>query len=188
MGGNQKHPWTKMTAVTCGYWRNAFLLFMNLNAEVHHQSLKETEVANLKFVPWEFVISAGRLGNNIHRSISKATEQEKAQGDRRTVDVHVGDTLWHGRAIVHLTGSRAGFLALPSLLLLVTASLVISAFHVSTYACSRGQLLDLQLASSLHSLHFAPWQTTYEVLVDTSFRQVTMVASSEASATRWILS
>ena len=164
------------------------MLFMNLNAEVHHQSLKETEVANLKFVPWEFVISAGRLGNNIHRSISKATEQEKAQGDRRTVDVHVGDTLWHGRAIVHLTGSRAGFLALPSLLLLVTASLIISAFHVSTYACSRGQLLDLQLANSLHSLHFAPWQNTYEVLVDTSFRQVTMVASSEASATRWILS
>ena len=23
-GGNQKHPWTKMTAVTCGSWRNAF--------------------------------------------------------------------------------------------------------------------------------------------------------------------
>ena len=22
--GNQKHPWTKMTAVTCGSWRNAF--------------------------------------------------------------------------------------------------------------------------------------------------------------------
>ena len=21
---NQKHPWTKMTAVTCGSWRNAF--------------------------------------------------------------------------------------------------------------------------------------------------------------------
>ena len=164
------------------------MLFMNLNAEVHHQSLTETEVANLKFAPWEFVISAGRLGNNLHRSISKATEQEKAQGDRRMVDVHVGDTLWHGGAIVHLTGSRAGFLALPSLLLLVTASLVISAFHVSTYACSRGQLLDLQLASSLHSLHFSPWQKTYEVLVDTSFRQVTMVASSEASATRWILS
>lgn len=37
------------------------------------------------------------------------------------------------------------------------------------------------------TLRFEPWQKTYEIMVDTSFRQVVMVASSDASNTQWIL-
>ena len=78
------------------------------------------------------------------------------------------------------------FLVLPSLVALVVASLIITASQVTAYACSRGELTSLQLTNS-HSLEFHPWQTRYEVLLDTSFRQVTLVASSDPSTTQWIL-
>ena len=40
------------------------------------------------------------------------------------------------------------------------------------YACSKGQLADLKLATDVHRLHFQPHQQKYVVHMDTSFKQV----------------
>ena len=48
----------------------------------------------------------------------------------------------------------------------------ISMLQAANYACSQGQLSSLELASSLHTLDFKPWQTKYQVHIDTSFKQV----------------
>ncbi len=149
-----------------------------------------SEVPTLKLVSWKALISAGRHKNNIYDLLSKTEVHENPgssdMADVDVKDINIGDTFWQGRTIFHLTSSRAGFLVLPSLVALVIASLIITASQVTMYACSRGQLNNLQL-SSIHNLEFQPWQTRYEVLVDTSFRQVTLVASSDASTTQWIL-
>ena len=151
-----------------------------------------SEVPSLKLVTWKALISAGRRNDDIHDLVSKTAKESETEGHglgsfmEEVKDMNIRDTFWHGRTIFHLTGSRAGFLVLPSFVAMVMASLIITASQVTVYACSRGQLSNLQLASS-PSLEFHPWQTRYEVLVDTSFRQVTMVASSDPSTTQWIL-
>ena len=151
-----------------------------------------SEVPSLKLIAWKALISAGRRNDDIHDLLSKTAKESETEGHglgsymEDVKDMNIRDTFWHGRTIFHLTGSRAGFLVLPSFVAMVMASLIITASQVTVYACSRGQLSNLQLASS-PSLEFHPWQTRYEVLVDTSFRQVTMVASSDPSTTQWIL-
>ena len=151
-----------------------------------------SEVPSLKLVSWKALISAGRRNDSIYDLLSKTAKEAEAEGHLGSYemmdvnDMNISDTFWHGRTIFHLTGSRAGFLVLPSFVAMVMASLIITASQVTVYACARGQLSNLQLASS-PSLEFHPWQTRYEVLVDTSFRQVTVVASSDASTTQWIL-
>lgn len=148
-----------------------------------------SEAPSLKLVRWKALISAGRHKSNIYEFIGKNKEQREQGSDEGledAKDMNMTDTFWHSHAVFHLTGSRAGFLVLPSLVALVVASLVITASQVTAYACSRGELTSLQLTNS-HSLEFHPWQTRYEVLLDTSFRQVTLVASSDPSTTQWIL-
>ena len=151
-----------------------------------------SEVPSLKLIAWKALISAGRRNDDIHDLLSKTAKESETEGHglgsymEDVKDMNIRDTFWHGRTIFHLTGSRAGFLVLPSFVAMVMASLIITASQVTVYACSRGQLSNLQLASS-PSLEFHPWQTRYEVLVDTSFRQVTMVASSDPRTTQWIL-
>ena len=151
-----------------------------------------SEVPSLKLIAWKALISAGRRNDDIHDLFSKTAKESETEGHglgsymEDVKDMNIRDTFWHGRTIFHLTGSRAGFLVLPSFVAMVMASLIITASQVTVYACSRGQLSNLQLASS-PSLEFHPWQTRYEVLVDTSFRQVTMVASSDPRTTQWIL-
>lgn len=122
-----------------------------LSLEVDGDQLAKNEVSNLKLIPWEAVVSAGRGRDNIYRFIS---ETKKADGDHGDygMDVNMGDMFWHGRAIFHLTGSRAGFLVLPSWVTLLMTFLIITADQLFAYSCSRGQLSDLQLTSSLHSL------------------------------------
>ena len=147
-----------------------------------------SEAPSLKLVRWKALISAGRRKSNIYEFIGKSKQREQGsdEGLEDVKDMNMTDTFWHSHAIFHLTGSRAGFLVLPSLVALVVASLIITASQVTAYACSRGELTSLQLTNS-HSLEFHPWQTRYEVLLDTSFRQVTLVASSDPSTTQWIL-
>eukprot|EP00913_Durusdinium_trenchii_P028855 g27056.t1 len=69
---------------------------------------------------------------------------------------------------------------------LVAAFLAMSLLQGTLYACSRGQLKDLQLVTDLHSLTFKPYQQRYVVHMDTSFTQVALLATGKISATRWI--
>ena len=62
-----------------------------------------------------------------------------------------------GPLLRFLSRSYAGFLVLPAFLALVALSCCVSAGHMTAYACSVGELADLKLASSLHSLEFLPW-------------------------------
>ena len=130
-----------------------------------------SEVPSLKLIAWKALISAGRRNDDIHDLLSKTAKESETEGHglgsfmEDAKDMNIRDTFWHGRTIFHLTGSRAGFLVLPSFVAMVMASLIITASQVTVYACSRGQLSNLQLASS-PSLEFHPWQTRYEVLVD----------------------
>ncbi|CAE7694050.1 LINGO4 [Symbiodinium sp. CCMP2592] len=118
-----------------------------------------------------------------------------------------------GPLLRFLSRSRAGFLVLPAFLALVAFSCCISAGHMTAYACSVGELADLKLASSLHSLEFLPWrlgsqkpglskwantnydvklrvwalrQTRYEVTSDVSFTKLALVAGVSPPTTRRI--
>ena len=168
-------------------WMNLGWILDHLPSQVNADYM--SEAPSLKLVRWKALISAGRRKSNIYEFIGKNKEQREQGSDEGLEDVkdmNMTDTFWHSHAVFHLTGSRAGFLVLPSLVALVVASLIITASQVTAYACSRGELTSLQLTNS-HSLEFHPWQTRYEVLLDTSFRQVTLVASSDPSTTQWIL-
>ncbi|CAE7882774.1 unnamed protein product, partial [Symbiodinium necroappetens] len=89
------------------------------------------------------------------------------------------------RAVVRLlTGSYAGFLILPCFVALLALSWCLSATHMTRYACSTGELADLSLVSSMHSLTYVPWQFRYEVTTDVAFQQLAMVAWVRPSATR----
>jgi len=85
-----------------------------------------------------------------------------------------------------MTGSRSGYLVLPSFLGMTCVFLGISMVQAANYACSQGQLSSLELASSLHTLDFKPWQRKYQVHIDTSFKQVALAALADVRLTKWI--
>lgn len=96
------------------------------------------------------------------------------------------DFMWYRRLLRSLTGSSSGFLMLPAFGALLALSWCISAMHLSNYACAKGELTGLRLASS-DALEFAPWQLKYDVIMDRSFKEVAVQAISQAAATRQIL-
>ena len=102
--------------------------------QVQAEHFAKTEAPDLKLIPWKTAVLAGRSRADLSKALGDPPSE-----DGRNGDLKLSDVLWHGRAIYHLTGSRAGFLALPSLLALVAASLVISAGQMAAYACSCGE-------------------------------------------------
>ena len=90
------------------------------------------------------------LGNLLSSSSSGSTTETSSRARLSLVQ--------HGPMLRLLTGSHFGFLVLPALVALVTSSWCLCAIHMASYACAVGELTDLTLASSMHSLTFAPWQ------------------------------
>ena len=124
----------------------------------------------IKLLRWGSVLAAGRARKS---DILKSTEAEGVEAASHSIDFQlVKDATWHRRNLWRMTGSRSGYLVLPSFLGMNCVFLGISMFQAANYACSQGQLSSLELASSLHTLDFKPWQRKYQVHIDTSFKQV----------------
>lgn len=124
----------------------------------------------IKLLRWGSVLAAGRARKS---DILKSTEAEGVEAASHSIDFQlVKDATWHRRSLWRMTGSRSGYLVLPSFLGMTCVFLGISMLQAANYACSQGQLSSLELASSLHTLDFKPWQTKYQVHIDTSFKQV----------------
>ena len=124
----------------------------------------------IKLLRWGSVLAAGRARKS---DILKSTEAEGAEAASHSIDFQlVKDATWHRRNLWRMTGSRSGYLVLPSFLGMTCVFLGISMLQAANYACSQGQLSSLELASSLHTLDFKPWQTKYQIHIDTSFKQV----------------
>ena len=158
--------------------------FMLQFVETNWKNLAKEAIPKTQLLPWPFVVLGGRDGSDIWDIISSHKPRQNTPNPK--VVFQLRDIIWHSRGIFHLTGSRAGFLILPSFALIIAFSLSASAVHMANYACSCGELSGMTMASSIHALDFAPWQKNYEVIVDTSFQQVAVVAFSEAATTRWI--
>lgn len=124
----------------------------------------------IKLLRWGSVLAAGRARKS---DILKSTEAEGVEAASHSIDFQlVKDATWHRRNLWRMTGSRSGYLVLPSFLGMTCVFLGISMLQAANYACSQGQLSSLELASSLRTLDFKPWQTKYQVHIDTSFKQV----------------
>ena len=124
----------------------------------------------IKLLRWGSVLAAGRARKS---DILKSTEAEGVEAASHSIDFQlVKDATWHRRNLWRMTGSRSGYLVLPSFLGMTCVFLGISMLQAANYACSQGQLSSLELASSLHTLDFKPWQRKYQVHIDTSFKQV----------------
>ncbi|CAE7378716.1 unnamed protein product [Symbiodinium necroappetens] len=93
---------------------------------------------------------------------------------------------WHRTAVRQLGASNVGFCVLPSFIAIVGIFLAVSFLQAARFMCSRGQLLDLELATDLHAVTFAQHQSKYAVHMDTSFTQVVMLAMADVTSTRWI--
>jgi hypothetical protein len=126
-------------------------------------------------VPWGSYVKASRSGHPPFEKMIGADDSS----------FKVGDLKWHRHLVRSLTGSSAGFFVAPAFAAFVVLSWVITAVHMTSYACSQGELSNLQLATS-DMVHFKPWQPHYEVILDVSFRQVALQAMSQASNTRSI--
>ena len=121
--------------------------------------------------------SAGALSwqLGVHAKVTswKAPEAEGVEAASHSIDFQlVKDATWHRRNLWRMTGSRSGYWVLPSFLGMTCVFLGISMLQAANYACSQGQLSSMELASSLHTLDFKPWQRKYQVHIDTSFKQV----------------
>lgn len=130
-----------------------------------------------RMVPWQRLVSASRAG------------EEDLDGPEAVPQVDFNlfrDLLWHRRRMSQLGSGSWSLLVLPVLALTVFGFVGISSIQAMSYACSRGELADLQLASSLLSIDFSPWQQKYAVQMDVSFKQATLVALADAPSTRWI--
>ena len=124
----------------------------------------------IKLLRWGSVLAAGRARKS---DILKSTEAEGVEAASHSIDFQlVKDATWHRRNLWRMTGSRSGYLVLPSFLGMTCVFLGIRMLQAANYACSQGQLSSLELASSLHTLDFKPWQRKYQVHIDTSFKQV----------------
>eukprot|EP00434_Breviolum_minutum_P027014 symbB.v1.2.023886.t1/scaffold2222.1/size85392/2 len=138
----------------------------------------------IKLLRWGSVLAAGRARKS---DILKSTEAEGVEAASHSIDFQlVKDATWHRRNLWRMTGSRSGYLVLPSFLGMTCVFLGISMLQAANYACSQGQLSSLELASSLHTLDFKPWQRKYQVHIDTSFKQVALAAWADVRSTKWI--
>ncbi|CAK9064104.1 unnamed protein product [Durusdinium trenchii] len=147
--------------------------------------LWRTDLPQVTVLSWSSLLRSFRAGDG---NITKAhiVPSDDGMPEDHFEDFSFRDLAWHRAAIWHQEGSSMGFWVLPSWAALVAAFLAMSLLQGTLYACSRGQLKDLQLVTDLHSLTFKPYQQRYVVHMDTSFTQVALLATGKISATRWI--
>ena len=149
--------------------------------ETNLKHFAKDSLPKIQIIPCHSLARAGRRGQDL----CDLASEPAVEGDK-SLDMTLSDLSWQRWSIYHLTGSRAGFLVLPGFAALVATSLFISSMHLANYACAGGELSDLQLPSSFRALRFTEFQDKYEVVIDRSFRQAAIAASSPASATRHI--
>eukprot|EP00435_Cladocopium_sp_Y103_P059771 s593_g21.t1 len=161
--------WTLAKALNTGRLADALQEYVEVDLR------KFAEKPQIHEVPWSSLLKASRSG---HPPFAKMLAADDST-------FQLGDLQWHRHLIRSLTGSSSGFLVVPAFAALVVLSWVITTVHVTSYACSQGELSDLQLTTT-DMVHFSPWQPHYEVVLDGSFRQVALQAMSQASNTRSI--
>ncbi|CAE7514761.1 unnamed protein product, partial [Symbiodinium pilosum] len=152
--------------------------------EILWDSLGESHQAAKKgsTLCWKAMLKASRSGLQLEEAFASSADSNGPETGDFNIFQDIG---WHRRAIAR-SQSVSGFLILPSFSGLVAAFLVASLFHAAGYACSKGQLADLKLATDVHRLHFQPHQQKYVVHMDTSFKQVVLQGMVSASQTRWM--
>ncbi|CAE6963622.1 Lingo4 [Symbiodinium sp. CCMP2592] len=162
--------WTVLKAVSTARDLDQGLKLVEINSA---SLVKSTERLNMKPLPW-----AKLLALSDEEELRKLLESDSGTGSTLPSST-ASSRRWsltsvarQGPLLRFLSRSRAGFLVLPAFLALVAFSCCVSAGHMTAYACSVGELADLKLASSLHSLEFLPWQTRYEVASDVSFTKL----------------
>ena len=140
------------------------------NTEVRSETLcSGSDLPKVKSMTWNAMIADARSGK-VFRKVLESSTSDEDQEDR---DFNLlRDFTWHRRAVWR-DGCTSGFFVVPGFAALVGAFVGVSLLQGSLYACSKGQLSKLQLATDLHSLHFQPYQRKYSVFMDTSFNQAT---------------
>ncbi|CAE7338628.1 unnamed protein product [Symbiodinium sp. CCMP2592] len=163
-----------------------FLNMMELEAELEtvrakSQQFGEGREGEVRRVPWSSAFTAWRQGALLPEAQAGS---EGGAGDGRFR--LAWDFGWQRRAVCQLTGSKSGYMIVPALVAIICGFAGVSVLQAVAYGCSKGQLARLELASSLHTIGFQPYQQHFDVYMDTSFKQVAITAFADAPRTRWI--
>eukprot|EP00438_Fugacium_kawagutii_P014628 Skav234629 [mRNA] locus=scaffold171:255945:263214:- [translate_table: standard] len=118
--------------------------------QVNSEKLAKSETPDLKLVPWQCLLSAGRSGAGDLVDFIKEPKQSEAADSMRLTDI-----LWQNRALFELTGSRAGFLTLPSSVALVA----MINFTQPSAEPSEQHLINESFSSATAEIHLLPHRT-----------------------------
>ncbi|CAE7503906.1 PRPF4B, partial [Symbiodinium sp. CCMP2456] len=139
--------------------------------------LRSEELPKIRQMTWPTAVATGRAGLDFMEQIDTGSASDFAL---------FWDLAWHRRVVLQLTGSYGGFLILPGFGLLIAFFAAVTGLQVASYTCSCAELSGLDLASSLHSLKFEPWQANYAIDIDVSFKRAALIASADAPSTQWV--
>ncbi|CAJ1460667.1 unnamed protein product [Effrenium voratum] len=131
----------------------------------------------IQMLPWVSMLDAARGG--------RSDLGDTMTSDAKPRPFRPGGITWHRHHLRRLTGSSSGFLVIPGFFGVLATSWIISAVHMASYACAKGELTHLRLASS-DAVVFQPWQPKYNAAMDVSFQQVAVQAMSAPPSTRRI--
>ena len=131
----------------------------------------------IRMLPWVSMLDAARGG--------RSDLGDTMTSDAKPRPFRPSGIAWHRHHLRRLTGSSSGFLVIPGFFGVLATSWIISAVHMASYACAKGELTHLRLASS-DAVVFQPWQPKYNAAMDVSFQQVAVQAMSAPLSTRRI--
>eukprot|EP00438_Fugacium_kawagutii_P035657 Skav208373 [mRNA] locus=scaffold1964:719107:721384:- [translate_table: standard] len=168
--------WALLKGINVGHDLDQLQQFVEINLA----NMSTMDTPKVQVISWTSFLKSCRMGSPDLGSIAHHSAVEEVPATLKLSDLR-----WYRRHIRSLTGSSAAFCILPAFGALLALSWCTTAIQLTTYACAKGELTGLRLASS-DALDFAPWQRKYDLTMDRSFKQVAVLAMSQASASRQI--
>ena len=174
--GNLAGPvWALIHAIRSREESNRLIAEVRMQGKAFASFKKTSEASSL---PWPTLVEICRAGNDpvgLAAPFKAGLPEEVRDGRNFNFFRDVG---WHRRLVFACTGSRAAYMLLPSFGLAMALLMSCGAFGAAGYLCSRGQLASLQPATLEDTLDFAPWKDRYAFVLDSSFHEVTMIATT----------
>jgi len=140
----------------------------------------------LTLLTWSQLVSGCRAGGDVHDvAASDETDSPSATSDETDSPSAESfsmwrDLMWQRRAVHSLTGSLAGYAVLPSFTASMLLIFTLSLSHSAGYACTTGQLIDLQLNIPT-DMAFRQWQHRYSVGIERNLTEAALFASADAN-------
>ncbi|CAE7366056.1 inlA [Symbiodinium sp. CCMP2592] len=180
--GNLAGPvWALIHAIRVQEESNRLIAEVRMQGTAYASLKKTSEACAL---PWPAFVEACRGGRDpvaLAEELKPGLPEDGAFSGSRCNFNFFRDLLWHRRVVLACTGSPAAYMLLPSFMLAMALLSSCGAFGAAGYLCSRGELESLQPATLEDTLDFSPWRDRYVLVLDTSFHEVAMIATTAAT-------